>query len=437
MDNTVKVPKSAGHSLKHARTRQTTTLRDHPPRKKKKTIIAAQPPKRRTERKAVLRDRPGIVPYVSDDAFEDILKTPPLSEDQHLGQSSDAESSQLSSKGDSHTLRSSMDSATKNFLSPTLASKKPYTAPTAPMVVDNEKIAPISSSAGTSPTMEDPKVPSKSQVDSLSPRVHFSKEALQPRLSTAETESSQPELPEHAMQVPIQTVSAGQMDHESNITPRDASLVNGRVSPALARPASEPQRENAAARDSLDFTVSTVATNLPSYQQLFVVQTTENKAEDKENLDSKSPKIPHSGSSSSAEKIPSKPRSKIQVPLWIITREPRYTEELWDDGKFQGTLLSDFIKELSNITQRDHIEKLKLTLRTPTFDTKITVFRDAEDSWLSAKETFVEKLKEARTEAKAKHPNEPASFKILVEPFIVQNASIASNVDDDDEEFAF
>ena len=143
------------------------------------------------------------------------------------------------------------------------------------------------------------------------------------------------------------------------------------------------------------------------------------------------------GRSSSAENLLPKPRSKTQVPLWIITREPRYTEERWDDGKFQGTKLSDFLKDLSKVTQRNHIEKVKLTLRTPTSDTKITVLKDAEDSWISAKAKFVDKLKEARAEAKANRPNETASFEILVEPFYEEGVMMTSNADEDDEEFDF
>ena len=77
-----------------------------------------------------------------------------------------------------------------------------------------------------------------------------------------------------------------------------------------------------------------------------------------------------------------------------------------------------------------------MTLRTPNFDTKITVYKDAEESWASAKETVVEKLKEA-AEAKAKRPNKTASFKILVEPLYEQSALIASNVNEDDKEFEF
>jgi hypothetical protein len=132
-----------------------------------------------------------------------------------------------------------------------------------------------------------------------------------------------------------------------------------------------------------------------------------------------------------------KQRQKTQIPLWIITRDPIYTEERWDDGKFQGTALPAFIEGISKVTQRDHIEKIKLTLRTSEAATKITVFKDAEDMWASAKETFAEKLKEAKAHAKARRQSEPMNFKILVEPLYDESMLPAGSIDDDDEEFEF
>jgi hypothetical protein len=70
-------------------------------------------------------------------------------------------------------------------------------------------------------------------------------------------------------------------------------------------------------------------------------------------------------------------------------------------------------------------------------DTKITVFKDAEVSWTSAKDTFVEKLKEARLEARARRQNDSLSCKILVEPFYEQNMLPSGSFDEDDEEFEF
>ena len=174
-----------------------------------------------------------------------------------------------------------------------------------------------------------------------------------------------------------------------------------------------------------------------SDQRTVKASTVESKLKEKPQDRPQFPKIHQGSRSSSAENGTPRPRSKTQVLLWIITREPRYTEERWDDGKFQGTQLSDFLEGISEVTQRDHIEKVKLTLRTATFDTKITVFKDAEDLWISAKERFAEKLREARAEAKAKRPNEPANFEIFVEPFYEQNAELSRNVEEDEEDIEF
>jgi hypothetical protein len=132
----------------------------------------------------------------------------------------------------------------------------------------------------------------------------------------------------------------------------------------------------------------------------------------------------------------SKPRAKTQVPLWIITREPGYTEERWDEGRFQGTSLSFFIDELSKKTGRGNIEKLLLTLKIPTGTFKVTVLKDAEDSWQSARKKFVEKLKEAAVEAR-KRSNEVAEFEIFVEPCYEQKVTLDSGLDDDEVEFEF
>ncbi len=146
-------------------------------------------------------------------------------------------------------------------------------------------------------------------------------------------------------------------------------------------------------------------------------------------------KEPTQGATS--EPSSAKPRQKTQIPLWIITREPRYTEERWDDGKFMGTPLPVFLEGISKVTQRRHIEKIKLTLRAPTFDTKITVYQDAEDSWASAKETFIEKLREAKAEARARRQTENVTFKILVEPFYEEGVLPSGGIDEDEEEFDF
>jgi hypothetical protein len=133
-----------------------------------------------------------------------------------------------------------------------------------------------------------------------------------------------------------------------------------------------------------------------------------------------------------------KPRQKTQIPLWIITREgrdSRYCEERWNEGKLSGHSLSTFLSGISQVTQRHQIEKIKLTLRTATSDTKITVFKDEEDSWVSAREAIIEKIKEAKSEARARRQNEMANIKILVEPFYEQSLLPSGVVDEDEEDF--
>jgi hypothetical protein len=133
-----------------------------------------------------------------------------------------------------------------------------------------------------------------------------------------------------------------------------------------------------------------------------------------------------------------KPRQKTQIPLWIITREgrdSRYCEERWNEGKLSGHSLPTFLSGISQVTQRHQIEKIKLTLRTATSDTKITVFKDEEDSWVSAREAIIEKIKEAKSEARARRQNEMANIKILVEPFYEQSLLPSGVVDEDEEDF--
>lgn len=128
-----------------------------------------------------------------------------------------------------------------------------------------------------------------------------------------------------------------------------------------------------------------------------------------------------------------KPRAKTQIPFWIITRDPLYTEERWDDGKFTGTSLLTFLEGISKVLQRPvaHIEKIKLTLQTPMSHTKITVRQDAEDSWVEAKVTFVEKLKEVRRLARG----DMTGCKILVEPLWEEGVEANSGFEDEDEGF--
>lgn len=115
-------------------------------------------------------------------------------------------------------------------------------------------------------------------------------------------------------------------------------------------------------------------------------------------------------------------KSKIIVPIWIITPGVRSAEELWADGKMLGSTLVAFVEGISKVKQLGHIEKIKLTLTTTVMsvirDTNITVFQGDEDLWDFAKDAFRDKMKQEMTEAQANKVK--ARFRILVEPFYEQ-----------------
>lgn len=139
-------------------------------------------------------------------------------------------------------------------------------------------------------------------------------------------------------------------------------------------------------------------------------------------------KVPDSDISSS------KPRPKGHMNFFIITREPRDTCVAWPEGKMQGTSLSDFIAGVAKETQRNRTERVELTLKTATSDTKIPVYKEDEESWLLAKRKFTERLKEARAKAKLMGLGEIAAPEIHVEPFYEQ---VVDMVEDEEEEFDF
>lgn len=130
----------------------------------------------------------------------------------------------------------------------------------------------------------------------------------------------------------------------------------------------------------------------------------------------------------------SKPRQKAHMNFFIITRKPRDTSVLWPEGKIQGTSLSDFIAGVAKETQRNGIERVELTLKTATSDTKVPVYKEDEDSWLVAKRNFTERLKEARAKANLTGLGEIAAPDIYVEPFYEQVVDI---IEDQEEEFTF
>jgi hypothetical protein len=142
-----------------------------------------------------------------------------------------------------------------------------------------------------------------------------------------------------------------------------------------------------------------------------------------------------SGNCSISNPASSKGLAKIQVPIFIVTREPICTEEQWVEGRFQGNSLSVFINQLSKKTSRDDIEKLILTLKIPIGTVKITVLKDAEDSWQSARKKFVTKVKEAVVEARKR--SEVVEPEIFVEPCYEQKVTLDSGLVDDEVEVEF
>ena len=450
-----KLPKSPAQASKHGRTEQSACSRDAPPRKKKKLSVE-ESPKRRTDRKVVPRSIQGMVPYGPGDWFDDLINAPSPTKDLPLEPKIDPTRPKNTFSDQSATYETPSDSIPSGPYSQHPASKQPYAAPTAPMVVANDIDDPLTPLVELSRSVESPGLPSKSQVNSpILTEEEYNEEndnVARSRLDAMEIPWPRPS--ENSISFPTQTASTPQTDQETAIESSDR--LQG-ISTDIGKPA-KPDASHTASKSTPDKIHtergSSRATSRPgneaeqagpsipntptqplSDQGTVKASTEEIELKDKPQDRPQLLKIHQGSRSSSAETRPSKPRSRTQIPLWIITREPRYTEERWDDGKFQGTQLSDFLEGISKVTQRDRIEKVKLTLRTPTFDTKITVYKDAEDSWISAKEKFVEKIKEAIAEAKTKRRNELGNFEILVEPFYEQNVEVSSKLEEDLEEF--
>jgi hypothetical protein len=110
---------------------------------------------------------------------------------------------------------------------------------------------------------------------------------------------------------------------------------------------------------------------------------------------------------------------KVRGAFWIITSpEPNPSEESWNNGQIKGKSLSTVIEEISSITNRDRIEKLKIRLKTLFAQQTTTVHKDAEDHWEIAKSNFEEKIREAFTRDR----DQQVHFQIWIEPLYEQNA---------------
>jgi len=416
------------HPTKHARTdhQKVSVQDDSLPRKRKKYNLGESP--RRTGRKRVtLVD----LNYGSDHEFEELISS--TDEPRPKSCPSTQKASPLSSQRDS---------------CPQIhASAQPYSTPTAPMIatsIPDTETAPSVSQLDVS-TGQQSRDSARSRCVKLKfvqkPQTELQGQAQSPtRFDRTTHDSPAPSR----IDMSENSTSVNHTKSHSNHLPRAPS----------------PQQMHLAQKPS-DSIWNEDDSNIPSDPPVEYRETSRHSLEtgskypqaNPANIPAEKihkyrfapPTLPKADSAKDAhpsENETSKTRSKIQVPLWIITRHPRYTEELWDEGRFQGTPLPVFIEELTKVTGGSHIERLKLTLRTPTQDTKVTVIRGAEDSWESAKKRFVEKLKETKAEAKrleneTGQKNETASIEIFIEPFYEQNTAVQNSVDEDEDEFEF
>lgn len=120
-----------------------------------------------------------------------------------------------------------------------------------------------------------------------------------------------------------------------------------------------------------------------------------------------------------------------RLPFWIITNEPKRTEELWPNGNLQQQSLLDCIRAIPNLRQISHLSGIKLTLETATRNTIMPISIDDEVFWEYAKTYLVERLEEVKGSVDGW-----SSVKIMIEPIYEDNADLGYGLDDD-EEFDF
>lgn len=117
------------------------------------------------------------------------------------------------------------------------------------------------------------------------------------------------------------------------------------------------------------------------------------------------------------------PKSKTQIPFWIVTHTPRYTKARWHNGKLSGISLATFFSSISSELpeyNQNHMKEIKLTLRTTIGDTQIKIFSGDEEWWDTARETIMKELKDSLALARKKGVVEGgkmmAGIEIFVEP---------------------
>lgn len=117
----------------------------------------------------------------------------------------------------------------------------------------------------------------------------------------------------------------------------------------------------------------------------------------------------------------SKPKPKVRGLFWIVTSpEPNYSDESWNNGQIKGKSLPTVIGEISSITQRDCIEKLKIRLKTSFAQMTTTVHKDADSHWETTKSNLEEKIREAFTRDR----DQQIHFQIWIEPQYEHNAQM-------------
>jgi hypothetical protein len=124
----------------------------------------------------------------------------------------------------------------------------------------------------------------------------------------------------------------------------------------------------------------------------------------------------------------------LSVQLWIVTRDPKYTEELCSSLKFRDSSLETFTSSIACITQNhNQLKKIKLTLQTPMVSSILPVDQGNEKCWETAKVVLAEKFKLARLTAKKQ--GKVANVKIMVEPLYEdKNPVIDIDIDEDKDE---
>ncbi len=439
-----KQPVPSAQSGKHSRNERLDY--ESGARKRKKHQIEDSP--RRTERKRHPRSLPETVPLEvvnklldMEDAEAEIDPPSPLSGvpmKQQLDPALPIQplSSVSASGGPAHILSDQND-----------FSDGPFAAPTAAMISTQRPTAPRPSLSTDQPA------PSRKVVRLKVPhsdRIQKAKKLPPNRTAGVQFTTSHNQIEKAALapsQPAFSSLKQNIAASENSPKPTPASPQSPRCAETISSPDDNDLEYPGFPRDDsgLSLQVKSLSTNgaysVPPGKPLPSVQSTTASNPERKLLTTKRPHTtPETPTVSQTLSHPSTPapRPRIQIPFWIITREPLYTQELWNEGKFQGLLLSDFLDGITKVTQRDtNIEKIKLTLRTPFSNTILTVYADAEDAWTTAKAAFAEKLKESRAEARNKRVDDSAGYKILIEPFYEQVAITGSGAEADDDVFDY